>query len=121
MPWNPTVPKQDAWHGFQTEQQELVDFINSEGITGVIFLSGDLHLGGAIDDGSNAYLPEMNVPHTNNRGDDTTCGGEDVCGAWSEGWDPGGGGYGLVTVSPDSVLLQVKDEGRAVRFSLPIP
>ncbi|MGD8616906.1 MAG: alkaline phosphatase D family protein, partial [Gammaproteobacteria bacterium] len=93
VPWNPTVPKQDAWYGFQTEQQELVDFIYSEGITGVIFFSGDIHLGGAIDDASNAYFPEMNVPHTNNLSDDTTCGGSDDCGAWSEGWDPGGGGY----------------------------
>lgn len=118
VPWNPTVPKQDTWNGFQTEQRELVDFIQDEAITGVIFFSGDIHLGGAIDDGSNAYFPELNAPHTNNLSNNTTCGGSAVCGAWSEGWDPGGGGYGLVSVSRDAALLQVKDEAGSVRFSL---
>ncbi|MGD8854301.1 MAG: alkaline phosphatase D family protein [Gammaproteobacteria bacterium] len=118
VPWNPTVPKEDAWYGYQTEQRELVEFVRAQGITGVIFFSGDIHLGGAIDNGSNAYFPELNVPHTNNLSDNTTCGGSDGCGAWSEGWDPGGGGYGLVTASRDSVLLEVKDESGIQQFSL---
>ncbi len=120
VPWNPTVPKQDTWHGFQTEQRELVDFIRTEGITGVIFFSGDIHLGGAMDNGSNAHFPELNAPHTNNLSDNTTCGGNAECGAWSEGWDAGGGGYGLVNVSRDSARLQVKDEAGSARFSLTV-
>jgi alkaline phosphatase D len=125
VPWNPTVGgtagKKDAWSGFQTEQQELVDFIRDEGITGVIFFSGDIHTGGAIDDGTNAYFPEMNVPYTNNSSDHTTCGINGLCGDWSEGWKPDGAGYGLVTVSPSAVLLQAKDEAGTVQYALTVP
>ena len=41
----------DGWSGFQTEWNDLKTFINSNGIKGVLFISGDLHLG-AIDNGT---------------------------------------------------------------------
>src|SRR5687768_17705662 len=37
----------------------------SNQIGGVIVVSADLHSGGGIDNGSNAGLPEITVPHTN--------------------------------------------------------
>jgi phosphodiesterase/alkaline phosphatase D-like protein len=117
--WNPTLFKNDSWRGFQTEQRELVNFIRDNGITGVIFFSGDAHTGGAIDDGTNAYFPEMNVPDSNNPSVIVTCNFAD-CGSWSEGWKPDGAGYGLFIVSPNSVLLQAKDEAGAVRFTFAV-
>ena len=63
--FNPTTKPEDSWGDYARERQELVNFIENNGITGVIVLSGDLHSGGAIDDGRNSDFPEMSVPHTN--------------------------------------------------------
>ena len=57
VPWNPTSKDVDSWQGFQTEQHELVSFIESKGITGVLFASGDMHSGGGIDDGTTSFFP----------------------------------------------------------------
>lgn len=117
VPWNPTIRKKDAWYGFQTEQRELIKFIDANKITGIVFISGDLHLGGAIDNGQYAHFPEMNVAHTNNSSKQTSC-PSSGCGQWSEGWVPDGAGYGLVTATSTSVMLEVKDENGNRRYSL---
>ena len=113
--WNPCSKQIDSWYLFQNEQAELVQFINDNDITGVIFISGDLHSGGAIDDGTNAFFPEISVPSTNTIKWTNCTGG--YCGTWSEGvisgFDPSG--YALVTVkyddvtNTDSAILQAKD------------
>ena len=97
--WNPHSKDGDSWQGYQTEQQEILDYIDDHDITGVIVLSGDLHSGGAIDDGTHGGLPELNVPPTNFGWGH--CTGE--CGEWSEGIYIGRrhAGFGLVTVSHD--------------------
>lgn len=45
--WNDhqVVPlrKDDAWDGFRTEREEIFDFINANGVDGVMLLSGDAH------------------------------------------------------------------------------
>ena len=48
----------DKWVGFEKEQELLMQFIRQNKIKNVIVLSGDLHTA-AIDDGTNAGLPEI--------------------------------------------------------------
>lgn len=114
---NPTarLNANDAWRDFSTEREELQDYIENNNISGVIMLTGDLHTGGAIDDGTNNgfSLPEMCVPHTNLVG-----GNVKNVGTWSEGVTTGARGYGLVTVSPNSVVLEVYGANGTLRHTL---
>lgn len=103
--WNPTVVKPfDAWYAYQTERQELSDYIQQNNISGVVFISGDLHTGGAIDDGQNSAFPEISVPNMN-LGVAWTgtlgCTSSTYCGTWSEGWYSGTetNGYALITIT----------------------
>lgn len=120
--FNPTTKANDSWGGYLTERQAILDFIQTHQIGGVIVLSGDLHAGG-IDDGTNSDLPEMVVPAVND-GFDKRCitGGTGNIGDWSVGsyGDVSGNpcnGYGVISVSPDSVLLEVKDSSGKTRVS----
>ena len=79
---NPTTKFPDGWAGYQTEWNALRNFINTNNIQGVVFISGDLHLG-AIDNGTNAGFPEMCVSQPNGRGGCPTA----WPGTWSEGYD----------------------------------
>jgi alkaline phosphatase D len=65
VPFNPTTKTWDAWGQFPSERASLVDFIQRKGIRNVVFLSGDVHSGGAIDDGTHSSYPEVAVPHAN--------------------------------------------------------
>jgi len=107
VPWNPTVQKPDAWAGYQTERTELMDYITTNSIHNVIVISGDIHTGGAIDDGTNADLPEMNVPHFNDPVPmfGSGCTAPD-CGTWSEGIFTGvdNPGLGYVTVNGNTSI-----------------
>lgn len=120
--WNPNSKQTDSWFQFAFEQAELVQFIRDNGITGVVILSGDLHSGGAIDDGSNSFFPELSVPTTNIRGQRECTG--DLCGTWSEGIitgiDPSGYGWVRIEHDPasgrDRAILQAKGEDGTVRL-----
>jgi hypothetical protein len=113
---NPTTKITDGWGGFQTEWNALKDFINTHSIQGVVFISGDLHLG-AIDNGTNAGFAEMCVSQPNGLGDCPTA----QYGTWSEGYDEDGTckGFGLVTVStdPNQLTLQARDEFGKTKIS----
>jgi alkaline phosphatase D len=61
---NPTTKHSDSWGGFQTEWTNLTNFIQDNGIGGIVFISGDLHIGG-IDNGNASGFPEMVVPPPN--------------------------------------------------------
>jgi alkaline phosphatase D len=107
----------DHWKSFSTERDEIKDYIANNNIDNVIMLTGDLHTGGAIDDGTNNGfgLPELCVAHTNlNKGNNNQLG------TWSEGVTAGknGNGYGLITVSANSVIIEAKAENGVVRHSL---
>lgn len=121
VPWNPTTPKGDAWWDFKAEQEELLEFFKYNDITGLIMVSGDIHTGGAIDDGANSGIPEMSVPATNLAGEGTSCRLNNPlqdlgCGEWSHGFSDAGSGYGLITLTPDSALIEARNEkGRIVR------
>jgi alkaline phosphatase D len=96
--WNPRGKQTDSWALAQDEQKELVNHIRRLGLTGVFVVSGDLHSGGGIDDGSNAILPELSVPSTNM--DEVGCTRGD-CGSWSEGIWSGEHPDGFATVTLD--------------------
>lgn len=116
---NPTTKHSDSWGGFQTEWGNLKRFIQDNGINGIVFISGDLHMGG-IDNGTASGFPEMVVPPPNFP---ESCGTGSSPGDWSEGIyfnDTGScNGYGVVTVltNPDRLLLEVKDENGTARLS----
>ncbi|MDE0881763.1 MAG: alkaline phosphatase D family protein [Myxococcota bacterium] len=45
--WPPAmIVEGDRWEGYQAQRQELLDFIASEGIEGVLVVGGDFHCGG---------------------------------------------------------------------------
>jgi alkaline phosphatase D len=48
----------DAWIGFPADQQSLLDYLSTNNLKNVIYLSGDSHTS-AIDDGTNAGIPEF--------------------------------------------------------------
>jgi alkaline phosphatase D len=48
--FNRTHTKPDSWYNFQTERTRLVLFVRRHAISGVIFISGDSHIG-ALDNG----------------------------------------------------------------------
>lgn len=113
----------DIWHSYSTEAQELLDWLIDESIDDVIVLSGDLHTGGGIDDGTNSLIdvPEMTVPHTNLAG-----GNSNNLGTWSVGVSDGnpsqgnGRGYGLVTVTANDVKLQAMAQNGNERWALTV-
>lgn len=115
--FNPLVKERDTWGNFLTEQNELLTFIATNNIIGVILLSGDIHSGGAI--GTNP-LPEMSIPHTN-MGNNTCTTLTGSCGVWSIGViDPDpviGGGYGRITVTTGGVLLEAVGQDGTIRLT----
>jgi alkaline phosphatase D len=119
VPFNPGAKPKDSWAAFQTERAEIIDFITNHKITGIFAISGDMHIGGALDDGSNSRFPELQVRHANLPS--PVCHSAPVyeIGSWSLGIRCGidNSGYGLITVTPDSVVLQPKGVDGAVRLS----
>ncbi|MBI2616580.1 alkaline phosphatase D family protein [Candidatus Gottesmanbacteria bacterium] len=116
-PFNPTLPKNDAWAGFKFEHDDIVNFVKTNGTQGVIVISGDAHAGG-IDDGTNAGLAELFVPSPNV---DHCATVGPTLGTWSHGSygtadhggdDPPCPGYGTVRIltNPDRAVLRVKDD-----------
>ena len=106
---NPTTKFPDGWAGYQTEWNSLKNYIQDNGIQGIVFISGDLHLG-AIDNGSAAGFPEMCVSQPNGNGNCPTA----LPGTWSQGYydDVSCKGFSLVTITtdPDQMTLIVLDE-----------
>lgn len=118
VPFNPTAKPKDAWGAYLTERRELLTFIAEHSIKNIIVLSGDLHGGGRLDDGTHSgwpqrgvYIPEMNVPTANDkRSERVGCSGG-ICGEWSEGEITRSGGHGVITVDayPPRVTLETRD------------
>jgi alkaline phosphatase D len=118
--WNPHSKQEDSWALYQHEQNEIVDFIRTNSITGVIFMSGDIHSAGAIDNGTNSYFPEISVPNTNTAS--SNCTGGDGCGTWSEGYTVGPtlDGYAAFYVTPGSATIEAKGTNGVIRHSLTV-
>lgn len=100
--FNPSSKNLDSWNNFRSERELIVQTLMEQDITGVLVISGDLHSGGGIDDGTQALLPELSVPTTNiERREDCTGG---ICGDWSEGMMDGNHpGFALVDIQHDPV------------------
>ena len=115
---NPTAKFPDGWAGYQTEWNALKDFINTNNIKDVVFISGDLHIG-AIDNGTAAGFPEMCVAQPNSIQVGNRCASAGI-GRWSEGYyNDTCSGFGLVTIlrNPDRLVLQMADEFGTIHIS----
>lgn len=133
--WNDHSKPGDSWSSYLTEQNELINYIKNNGIKNVVVISGDLHSGGAIDDGSNTVscsigwcIPEISVPHTNvynqNYCTGSKTGGTKDCGTWAIGFlnakasrTVSNAGFANFTVTPQSVLMRVIREDGKVNLS----
>lgn len=116
--WNPNANKwRDSWQDFTDEQNELLDFISSNGIVGVVLLSGDIHSGGALDDSTG--LIELSVPHTTGSSKASCLSYDPYCGTWSLGYTPASssGGYALISVGAEAVTLETRSDTGAVRLT----
>lgn len=119
VPW--IAPEQagaDHWAGFAEERAEIATFIDEHDIENLVMLSGDAHMV-AIDDGTNntfAASGEPGFPVFHAAALDRR--GKVKGGPYSEGAVPGGGQFGLVTVTDAGgdtieVLLSGRDYTRA--------
>ncbi len=103
LPWiaEPSAGS-DGWGGYTTERRELADFISDNDIDGLLMIAGDAHML-AIDDGTNSDYSDDGVangfPVFHAAALDR--GGEVKGGPYSEGAIPGGGQFGLLTVTDD--------------------
>ncbi len=135
VPFNPDCKAYDGWGAFPDERKEIVDFINNSSITGVIFVSGDIHSGGAIDDGTNSDFPEISTPWANVRDDfvdtwihgtDPKCEQGNTCGNWSGGMfcgapsGPGGPGLAYLEVREAKVVMSVRGKLGGIRKQLTV-
>ncbi|MBK7726508.1 MAG: alkaline phosphatase family protein [Dehalococcoidia bacterium] len=114
IPWiAPAEDGRDDWGGYDVERREIADFIVSNKITNVAMLSGDAHML-AIDDGSNNTFdtagtgPGFPVFHA--AALDRP--GKVKGGPYSEGTYPGGGQFGLMTVTDAGNSVHVEWNGK---------
>jgi hypothetical protein len=63
VPINATVKTWDAWSFFTAERAALLAAIAD--VPDVVFVTGDIHSGGAIDDGTHSGRPEVATAHAN--------------------------------------------------------
>ena len=82
-----------------------------------IMISGDLHTGGGVDDGSNIGwgFPELGIAYTN-----LAMGNANNVGTWSEGAITGVGnpGYRNLMVTSDTLVLEAKNAAGSVIHTL---
>jgi phosphodiesterase/alkaline phosphatase D-like protein len=113
VPWiADDSPGADSWGGFADERAELGSFISAHNITNLAMVSGDAHMI-AIDNGTNSNYSEQSGPafpvfHAaalDRRGNVKG-------GPYSEGAFPGGGHFGLMTVTDNGEKMSVLWSGR---------
>jgi len=115
---NTSTKLNEGWAAYQTEWNSLKSFITSNNIQGVVFVSGDLHLG-AIDNGTSAGFPEMCVAKANSETEHGNC-ATAAEGIWSEGYfENPCSGYGVVSIeeNPDRLVLEAVDESGNIQIS----
>ncbi len=115
---NTSTKLNDGWAAYQTEWNALKSFITSNHIEGVVFVSGDLHLG-AIDNGTSAGFPEMCVAKANSETLAGSC-ATAAEGIWSEGYfENPCSGYGVVSIeeNPDRLVLEAVDQSGNIQVS----
>lgn len=124
IPWHDGKcgTKPDSWCGFTNEQQSIVTALSPYCQNKrCIVVSGDVHYGGAIDNGTctPGSYPEVSTPHINMKSGVNL--GKMPC--WSEGVDSGkiGGGYTLLTATDTTLLIETRGLNGKVRRSLSLP
>jgi alkaline phosphatase D len=129
--FNKTTRKKEheTWSSYDDERTWLVNALDEIDPEHVVFVSGDIHSGGALDDGTYADFPEISVPSTNTA--ILTCTpcrtlaqcerGERACGLWSQMFDPTGAGYGLIKAARDRLEMVVKGRDGELKGLLTIP
>ena len=113
MPWiDAPAAGADTWGGYSTERRELANFIRDNQIPPILIVSGDAHMV-AIDDGSNSdYATGGGAAMPVFHGSALDQGGSVKGGPYSHGTFPGGGHFGLVTITDDGGNLSVQFSGR---------
>lgn len=101
VPWiAEPEPGADHWGAYATERRELSDFLVANGIGNLVMLSGDAHMLAADDGSNNTFatdgagpgFPVFHAAALDRRG--SVKGGP-----YSEGAFPGGGQFGLLTIT----------------------
>ena len=101
VPWiAQPEPGADHWGNYATERRELSDFVVASGIDNLMMLSGDAHMLAADDGSNNTFAsdgagPGFPVFHAAALDRPGSVKG----GPYSEGTYPGGGQFGLLTIT----------------------
>jgi phosphodiesterase/alkaline phosphatase D-like protein len=103
-PWLADSPGSgvDNWNGFRAERRELADWLVANQIQNLFFISGDVHMV-AIEDGRNnryASNGERGFPIMQAAAMDRS-GSQFESNSYSEGQYPGGGRFGVMTITDD--------------------
>lgn len=114
VPWNGSAaPGADDWAGYSTERTVIADLIADSGVADqLVMVAGDAHMV-AIDDGSNTDFSSSRsggFPLLHPAALDRN--GSAKGGPYSEGAFPGGGQYGLLSVTDDGGDVTVGLSGR---------
>jgi hypothetical protein len=112
MVWHGTTTTDDTWAKYSTERTELLNYISSNNITGLYFVSGDSHFL-AADNGTNAPggFPAIQVAPVNNSA--TVRGGS----TWSQGAYPTAADaatykqYGILDFTDDGTTVTIDFTG----------
>jgi hypothetical protein len=114
--WVNTLPwigaSGEAWASYTHERRELADFIAANDIDNLCMISGDAHML-AIDDGSHSDYSTSGFPGfpvMHGAALDQT--GSVKGGPYSQGTSPGGGQFGLMTVTDTGDSIVVHWSGR---------
>ena len=101
VPWiAQPAPGADHWGAYATERRELSDFLMANGIDNLVMLSGDAHMLAADDGSNNTYATDGSgpgFPVFHAAALDRPGGVKG--GPYSEGAFPGGGQFGLLTIT----------------------
>jgi alkaline phosphatase D len=121
VPFNPGTKPRDAWGAYNTERQEILDFIAVNNIKNVVVISGDIHSGGAVDFGENSGLPEVSTPGANMGTFADTF--YNYPGNWSIGIASGynNPGYVVVNATYGTLDIEIKGLDRQIKLSAETP
>jgi phosphodiesterase/alkaline phosphatase D-like protein len=101
VPWiAQPEPGADHWGAYATERQELSDFLVASGVDNLVMLSGDAHMLAADDGSNNTFASDGSgpgFPVFHAAALDRPGGVKG--GPYSEGAFPGGGQFGLLTIT----------------------
>lgn len=117
VPVNPRQAKSDSWSGYAQDRQWLFNQVASTGASRKLaVVSADCHFGSIVLPPLSP-LPELNAPMLGEPGTSigNTCGNQDS--QWTLNQPTANPGFGLVTMTPDRLTLEVRGIDGAVATS----